>query len=133
MVVLEGLHASKPVELRLRSLLIGLDLDVLVRRHDVDRHMLVVMACVPLAWKGILLLTLELRLNGCREGLLLAVARVDQIIPMRLVSRRLIMNEWTLLSIDEIVLLVLLFERLTLLSWLGVFMLLQLSSVITLA
>lgn len=133
MVVLERLHASKPVELRLRSLLIGLDLDVLVRRHDVDRHMLVVMACVPLAWKGILLLTLELRLNGCREGLLLAVARVDQIIPMRLVSRRLIMNEWTLLSIDEIVLLVLLFERLTLLSWLGVFMLLQLSSVITLA
>lgn len=132
MVVLEGLHASKPIELRLRSLLIGLDLDVLVRRHDVDRHMLVVMACVSLAWKGILLLTLELRLNGCREGLLLAVAWVDQIIAKRLVSGCLIMNEWALLSIDEIVLLVLLFERLTLLCWLGVFMLLQLSSVITL-
>lgn len=102
LVVLEGLEAAEAVELGLRGLLVGLDLDVLVRGHYVDGHVLVVVARVPLALRR-LLLPLEMGLDHGREGSLLAVARVNQVVRMRLMSRSLILNERALLAVDEVV------------------------------
>jgi hypothetical protein len=96
LVVLEGLLSSEPVELRLHALLAGLDLDVLVGRHDVDRHVLVVVARILLGLVGV----------GVREGALLAVARVHQVVAVRLVGGSLVVDERTLLSVDQVLLLV---------------------------